>query len=125
MCSLARAQVKASVPDETDAGRGYVVLKEVTVELPYYGIVGNKMLYGAKNMTGAAEHITLYSAYGIIPRTYDFPDPLDKYATFPFMDVTIEKKKFTYATCYTSSSLSTACACSCMTRAWATSSRSP
>ena len=87
-----------SVPDEDAAGRGWAALKDVEVELPYSRTVGNKMLYGARDLEKATG--TLYSAYGIVPRTYDFPDALDHLATLPFMSVTVEKRQFIYLTCY-------------------------
>ena len=56
-----------SVPDEDAAGRGWAALKDVEVELPYERTVGNKMLYGARELDVAKG--TLFTAYGIVPRT--------------------------------------------------------
>ena len=70
MTSRARApQVHATIEDE-DAPRtnGYAVTKTVTVPLPFARMHGGVLLYGHKQLEGAASHIATFSAYRAAPR---------------------------------------------------------
>ena len=96
-----RAQVKVTVPDDDAAStRGYAATKELDFELQYEGIKQGKMLYSKMVLEGNAAHIELFDAYGIKPRSYDFPDLLLHLATMPFLEVTIGKKMRVYCAVY-------------------------